>query len=73
MAGHPLYAHGLQHVVAQEVINSPWAGEIEESNRVHPKHIPDLFSGYRHFILPFKDETFECLFREMEIEIYQKK
>ncbi|MEJ0058949.1 MAG: hypothetical protein WDM79_04915 [Terricaulis sp.] len=59
--GHPLYAFGLSHYAASEVLNSPWLAEIRERNRVHDSHSDAMFDKFRHFIWTFHDETFECL------------
>jgi hypothetical protein len=59
--GHPLYPAGLRHYTFAEVQNSPWIAALERQNRVHPLHDPTRFASRRHFILPFHDETFECI------------
>jgi hypothetical protein len=30
-------------------------------NSVHPRHRPEHFKSYRHFVLAFHDSTFECI------------
>ncbi len=59
ISGHRLYGLGLKPYSAFEVLNSSWIGSLEEANRVHSSHRPDLFSAYRHFILTFHDSTLE--------------
>lgn len=59
--GHRLYGLGLRPYSAFEVLNSSWIGSLEKANRVHSSHTPELFSGYRHFILTFHDSTLEFI------------
>jgi hypothetical protein len=63
LSGHRLAQHGLQAYAFQEVINSDWIFEMELRNRVHPRHMPSMLEGLRHFIISFQDETFECIAR----------
>jgi hypothetical protein len=62
--GHPLWRRGLsgqRHRGPLEVLGSRWISEWELANRVHDDHYPPDFQELRHFLLPFQDETFECL------------
>jgi hypothetical protein len=59
--GHPLYHKGLRFYGVYEVQNSSWIRALERMNRVHPKHLPRIFSRYRHFIFTFHDTTLECV------------
>jgi hypothetical protein len=45
---------------AFEVPQSSWLRLLEQRDRVHPTHMPETYRGRRHFILTFKDSTFEC-------------
>ncbi len=58
---HPLYARGLRFYAAFEVVNSSWLAEAQARNRRHPQHRDDAWTGRRHFVITFHDETFECL------------
>ncbi|RAZ88199.1 hypothetical protein DPM33_24175 [Mesorhizobium hawassense] len=69
LSGHRLYALGLQHYSAFEVVNSSWVASLEEANRVHPRHMPELFSGRRHFILTFHDSTLEFIARDFQLSL----
>jgi hypothetical protein len=60
---HPLYERGLRPGAAFEVLNSSWRHELMTLNRAHPYHRDEHFAVYRHFVIPFHDETFECLAR----------
>jgi hypothetical protein len=61
--GHPLWGSGLEHYRAHEVRNSPWITELVNVNRVHERFDESRWSGTRHFILTFHDETLECVAR----------
>jgi hypothetical protein len=60
-SGHPLFEVGLSGTEFAEVKKSPWIAALERRNRVHPDHDRERFVKLRHFILPFHDETFECV------------
>ncbi|TPI39885.1 hypothetical protein FJW07_11875 [Mesorhizobium sp. B3-1-9] len=69
LSGHRLYALGLQPYSAFEVLNSSWIASLEEANRVHPRHMPELFSGRRHVILTFHDSTLEFIARDFQVSL----
>ncbi|TIV15273.1 MAG: hypothetical protein E5V74_15705 [Mesorhizobium sp.] len=69
LSGHRLYELGLRPYSAFEVVNSSWNASLEEANRVHPRHMPELFSGRRHFILTFHDSTLEFITRDFQISL----
>lgn len=60
-SGHPLADRGLKPYGTFEITSSSWIRALERMNSVHPHHKPELFSGYRHFVLSFHDTTFECV------------
>jgi len=59
LAGHPLYAAGMNTYGGYEVIGSDWKLEVDQQNRVA---FPD-WHGWpvRHFAFVFHDSMFECL------------
>ncbi|MGV3491595.1 MAG: hypothetical protein ACO1OG_09770 [Devosia sp.] len=65
---HPLYGRGLLPGSAYEVLNSSWREELMIRNRAHRYHRDEHFAAYRHFVIFFHDETFECLAREYAIQ-----
>ncbi|MCV3209008.1 hypothetical protein OHD62_24970 [Mesorhizobium sp. YC-39] len=67
--GHRLYGLGLKPYSAFEVFNSSWIASLERANRVHPSHTPELFSGYRHFILTFQDSTLEFIAKSFSTSV----
>lgn len=68
LAGHPLYARGLQFYGVFEVLRSTWASTVVAQNR---RSFPDTRDDYagRHFIFTFHDSTFECLADELVVEL----
>jgi hypothetical protein len=71
ISGHRLYGLGLQPYSAFEVLNSSWIASQEKANRVHSRHMPELFSVYRHFILTFHDSTFEFIAESFSVSLHQ--
>jgi hypothetical protein len=69
LSGHRLYELGLQPYSAFEVVNSSWVAALEKANRVHPRHMPELFSDCRHFILTFHDSTLEFIARDFQVNL----
>lgn len=61
LRGHPLYGYGLEGYGAQVVSNSPWISELADVNRVHPQFRQENWAPARHYLLPFHDETAECV------------
>jgi hypothetical protein len=67
--GHRLWSKGLSKVgpyLAAEIVGSGWIEDMEIRNRAHPSHQAQMFSGLRHFLLSFKDSTFECVAEDYE-------
>jgi hypothetical protein len=63
LRGHPLWGSGLEHCRAHEVRNSRWIIELMNVNRMHQRFDESRWSGARHYVLTFHDETFECVAR----------
>jgi hypothetical protein len=70
--GHPLHGKGLEPYTAQIVRNSKWIHELEAINKVHSNYNPELWHSLNHYILWFHDETFECVAKSYEVEVFQK-
>ncbi len=54
---HPLYGRGLTFYAAHEVVNSSWIRQVGFS-----------LANYHHYILTFKDSTFECIATGFEVK-----
>jgi hypothetical protein len=61
LRGHPLWGSGLEFYSAHEVKNSPWITELMEVDRAHGHFDESQWTGRRHFMLTFHDETLECV------------
>lgn len=72
IASHPYYPFGLSLYKMFEVINSDWVDAIEKMNRIHRLHNPERFKSLKHYIITFKDLTFECIAKSVEISFTQK-
>jgi hypothetical protein len=61
--GHPLAGRGLEPSGAFIVENSSWILELAGVNSVHPTRDPAYYSDLVHFVITFRDATFECVAR----------
>jgi hypothetical protein len=68
LGGHPLYRRGLRFYGVFEVLNSSWARQVTTQNRVTFPNTTDDYAG-RHFVFTFHDGTFECLARDLQVEV----
>ena len=67
--GHRLSQRGLKHYAWFEVLSSSWIQELERMNSVHPRHRPEVFRAYHHYVATFHDSTFECVAHGFDVEI----
>lgn len=44
-----------------EIQQSEWIKELNEVNKVHPRHTDEITKNEKHFIILFEDEVFECI------------
>jgi len=59
--GHPLYEFGLRSYGFYLVENSILIAQLEQRNRVHPRHDANRYQNYRHWIVTFHGETLEVV------------
>jgi hypothetical protein len=61
----PVLLSGLRTFVAfysaHEVKNSSWIAELMQVDRAHERFDESQWTGRRHFVLTFHDETLECV------------
>lgn len=50
-----------------EILESNWIKELNEMNKIHPKHSNKLFKNEKHFIILFEDVVFECISNSYEV------
>jgi hypothetical protein len=66
--GHPLYGKGLQTYAAHEIENLKWISELKQIHKVHPQFDERRWTKYKHYLLFFQDEIFECIAEGYKIE-----
>ncbi|HYK41767.1 MAG TPA: hypothetical protein VE007_05200 [Thermoanaerobaculia bacterium] len=70
LAGHPLTSHGLLPSGSFVVENSSWILELAGINSVHPVHEPSYYADLRHFVITFRESTFECVARRADSALH---
>jgi hypothetical protein len=66
--GHPLYGKGLQPYGAHLVANSRWLAVEQQIDVARHERRPEAWSGYRHYLLLFDEELFECIAKGHQVE-----
>lgn len=66
---HPLHGKGLEIYSAHIVANSRWLNELARDNAVHEYYDPATWREYKHYMLLFHDEIFECIARGYNIDV----
>ena len=67
--GQPLSRRGLRPHGAFEIENSPWREALFKMRRMQAAHRIENYHLYRHFVLAFRETTFECLAESYSILI----
>lgn len=65
--GHPYSKLGMKSYSFYELRNSDLIKSLQEIEKVHPYYNPDKWKIYKHYILTFHDNMFECIARDFEI------
>ncbi|KMQ67375.1 hypothetical protein ACM39_13100 [Chryseobacterium sp. FH2] len=65
--GHPYSKLGLQSYSFYELRNSDLIKSLQEIENVHSEYNPERWKKYKHFILTFHDNMFECVAQDFEI------
>ena len=53
------------------IAHSRWLAQEEKINQVHPQYNPDRWKTRKHYLLSFRDKTFECLASDYTIELFR--
>ncbi|HKA18737.1 MAG TPA: hypothetical protein VKN18_10625 [Blastocatellia bacterium] len=69
--GHPLAARGLHAYAAFQVEHSSWIRQLERMNSIHPRHKPESFKRFKHYVFAFHDSTFECIAEGLRVKEYE--
>lgn len=73
IAGHPLYGRGITVGGAYLVRNSRWIEELRRINSVHSQYDPGSWDRLNHYLLFFKERTFECVAESVVAERFDAK
>lgn len=65
--GHPYSKLGMKSYSFYELKNSDLIKSLQDIDQVHPQHNPKKWKMYRHYILTFHDNMFECIAQGFEI------
>ncbi len=68
--GHLYYALGLKHYSFSVVEDSELIEKLRIINSVHQYYNPLKWAKYKHYIITFKDSTFECVAAGYEVTEY---
>lgn len=67
MYGHPYSKLGMQACSFYELRNSDLIESLREIDKIHPFYNSERWKMYKHYILTFHDNMFECVARGFEI------
>ena len=65
--GHPYSKLGMKSFTFYELKNSPVIKELQEIEKIHPYYNSEKWKKYKHFIITFHDNMFECIAQDFEI------
>ena len=65
--GHPYYKLGMKSFAFYELKDSDLIKQLESIEKVHPYYTPSKWIDYKHYILTFHDNMFECVAKGFEI------
>lgn len=65
--GHPYNKLGMKSFSFYELRNSDFITSLQEIEKVHLYYNPEKWKTYKHYILTFHDNMFECIARDFEI------
>ena len=65
--GHPYRKLGMKSYSFYELKKSDLIKSLQEIDKVHPRHNREKWKMYKHYILTFHDNMFECIAQDFEI------
>lgn len=65
--GHPYSKLGMTSFSFYELKNSNLIKELQDIQKVHPYYDPEKWKAYKHYILTFHDNMFECVAENFEV------
>ena len=66
--GHPYSKLGMQSYSFYELRNSDLIKSLQDIEKVHPEYNAERWKMYKHYILTFHDNMFECIAQGFEIK-----
>ncbi|PWG78231.1 hypothetical protein [Pararcticibacter amylolyticus] len=67
LRGHPYYKLGIKSFGFYELLDSDLINKLKQIEKVHPYYNAAKWDGFRHFILTFHDNMFECVSSEFDV------
>lgn len=65
--GHPYSKLGMKPYSFFELKNSDLIKSLQDIEKIHPNYNPEKWKIYKHYILTFHDNMFECIAQNFEI------
>ena len=65
--GHPYSKLGMESYSFYELENSDFIKSLQNIDKLHPSYNSEKWKAYKHFILTFHDNMFECIAKGFEI------
>lgn len=65
--GHSYNSLGMESFSFYELRNSDFIKSLQEIEKVHPYYNSEKWNKYKHYILTFHDNMFECIAESFEI------
>jgi hypothetical protein len=65
--GHPYSKLGMKSFAFYELKNSDLIIQLDKIEKVHPYYNPKKMFDYKHYVLTFHDNMFECIAKGFEI------
>lgn len=65
--GHPYRKLGLRSYSFYELKGSDLIQSLQNIDKIHPRYDPLKWKTYKHYILTFHDNMFECVAKDFEI------
>lgn len=65
--GHPYSKLGMKSYSFYELRNSDLIKSLQNIEKVHPEYNPEKWEIYKHYILTFHDNMFECIAQDFEV------
>lgn len=65
--GHPYSKLGMKSYSFYELVDSDLIKSLQDIDKVHPDYNPEKWIMYKHYILTFHDNMFECIAQGFEV------